>query len=191
VKAAAFATVLCLVAANAHGQPAKQSTDSRLLGMALEDFARRSDTMSLHKDGIVLIEGETAPWTLEKVGYFSLGREGAKCPIGSGLYADVAARNSSRESAAPLVGPAAVKWRLLGKEEADLPKGRLFVDRTAGGEAIKTIAIVSKPGYSRGGDAALVLFQFTWSMHAAIAQYLMRREGADWKIECSELKFYP
>jgi len=163
--------------------------DVLVLETVLADFAQRRDTMSPHEDGIVLVQQETATWTLETIGYFSLGRDNQKCAIPSELFQSLVLRNPSKESVKSLLRPSS-KWRvMLEGEEKTRP--RTYLDKTAKGEAIKTIAWLSKPAYSSKGDTAFVLFHFRWSIHGAIAQYLMQRTGADWKVSCSDLVFYP
>ncbi len=189
MRSIAFAAALCFASAASLGQEVTPSPDASLVRAALGDFVRRTDTMSLHRDGVVLIERETSAWTMETIRYFSLGRESAKCPIARDLYEAVAVRNPAKELAAPLVAKSP-KWRLLAKDEAGSRAG-YAVDKSSSGERVKTLAVISRPGYSAKADAALVLFHFRWSMHSAIAQYLLRKEGSQWKIGCSELMFYP
>jgi hypothetical protein len=62
---------------------------------------------------------------------------------------------------------------------------------TSVGEPIKTIATISLPAYSAGGDTAFVIFGFTWSIHSAVAQYVVRQSGQGWKVQCLQLRFYP
>jgi hypothetical protein len=53
------------------------------------------------------------------------------------------------------------------------------------------LTIDVKPGYSQGGNTALVMFFFRWSMHTALAQYLVETSREGWQVRCSPLRFYP
>jgi len=165
------------------------SRDARVIAATLEDFGARTDTMSLHEDGITLIRPETGSWALESLRGLSLERGDDKCETSRELYDRLIARNSSAVSAARLVS-ASKKWRLVRPQETEKAPF-ILPDRTSVGEPIKTIVTISLPAYSASGDAAFVVFGFTWSIHGAVAQYVLRQSGQGWKVRCSQLRFYP
>ena len=180
VVSLAFVLTLCACGA---------SRDARVIAAALEDFGARTDTNSLHEDGIMLIHQETGPWTTEMLRGLSLDRGDDKCETSQELYESLIVRNSSAKSATPLV-LASKKWRLVKPEETE-KSPFILPDMASVGEPIKTVAMISLPAYSAVGDTALVIFGFQWSIHGALAQYVVRQSGPGWKVQCSQLRFYP
>jgi hypothetical protein len=144
--------------------------------------------MSLHGNGVVLVDPMTDSWTAQKIGMYSLDRRtNAKCPRMIALLATVTVANAASTSAASLLAQSP-KWRLLREDEKSSWE---YLDVTKTGEPIKTIASLSNPAYSADGAAAAVLMRFRWSIHDALAQYLVERTADTWKVTCSELVFYP
>jgi hypothetical protein len=119
-----------------------------------------------------------------------MGRDGAKCNVPQELYDRLVARNSAAIPAAPLVSRSKA-WRLIRPDElnGDRLAYRLG-DLTTDGEPIRTVVHVSLPAYSDSGDTAFVTLHFTWSIHGAVAEYLLKSESNRWKVQCSDLLFY-
>jgi len=171
-----------------HGAGAAEPSDAAVVRVVLSDFSARTDTMSFHEDGVLLIQEQTLPWTKEKFDFMSLNREKSKCPISSGFVDAMVARNSDKDSAAALI-PESPRWRVV--RGASLASGIDMLDKTPDGDSIKSLAAVAKPAYSDDGNTALVLFHFRWSRHGAMAIYFAQKVDNAWKIACSELLFYP
>jgi hypothetical protein len=184
-----LAALLAAIAV-ATAQAAPQSTsDAEVTSVVMEHFSSRTDSMSAHESGVTLILPDTAKWSAESIRYFSLNRGDDQCPITQELYDRLAERNSSSGPAAGLVGKSR-KWRAVrpGEEKSEIPSPRASAPPA---EPIKTVVGISRPAFAQGGDLAFVMFSFRWSIHSAIAQYLVKRSGNEWKVVCSQLRFYP
>lgn len=167
------------------------SIDARVIEVVLTHFAGRTDAMSSHEQGIVLVDRDTFPWTRERIRFFTLDqRPNQKCDIAPSLFDALVDRNTAVGSSAPMLAQSK-RWRVVQSSETK-SSGR-FLDLTSSGEPIKTIASLSSPAYSANGDTALVIFLFRWSMHRAIAEYILKRSdnNRDWSVQCSDLVFYP
>jgi hypothetical protein len=165
------------------------SSDAQVIDVVLTDFAQRSDTMSMHEDGVILVDPATFPWSVERLRLYSLTeREHPKCQVAPNFYQDIVDRNRSAEPLVPLVRPSE-RWRLMRADEGRA-LGRIL-DRSAAAEKIKSVVVLSTPGYSVDGHVAFVLFLFRWSIHGAVAIYLVEQSEGAWRVRCSELLFYP
>ena len=159
------------------------SRDADVIAAALEHFTARSDTMPYHESGMTLIEGETYKWVS------GMGDSGAKCEVAQELYDGLVARNAARQPAAPLLATSK-SWRLIQPGDMKGDDSFLFPDKTSAGEPIRTLVRLSMPAYSNNGDAAFVMFSFRWSIHGALARYVLKFSGTDWTVQCSDLFFY-
>lgn len=61
---------------------------------------------------------------------------------------------------------------------------------------IAVALVISQPARAASRDAdvmaaVFVIFYFRWSMHSALAQYVLAKSGGGWKVNCSQLRFYP
>ncbi len=141
--------------------------------------------MPYHESGITLIDARTSKWVP------GMGDSGAKCEVPEDVSDRLAARNAESLAAAPLV-TASRKWRLIRPDEmtGDPPRD-LLPDKTRAGEPIRTIVYLSAPAFSESGDLAFVLLSFRWSVHEAQARYVLKASGSNWKVQCSDLFFYP
>ena len=162
-----------------------ESRDGDVIAATLEHFTARTDTMPWHETGITLIAAQThqafAP---------VMGRDSAKCDVPQELYDHLVARNTAKIPAAPLV-PRSKAWRVIRPDEmvGDSVPFRM-IDVTADGERIKTVVRLSVPAYSDTGDTAFVTLYFKWSIHGAVAEYLLKSSGKRWTVQCSDLLFY-
>jgi hypothetical protein len=161
----------------------RESRDSDVVAAALEHFTGRDDIMPYNKRGITLVE----PQTREFVSGF--GDQDPKCQAPRELYEELATRNAMPLSAAPLVS-ASGKWRLIRPEETTGDELGYMTDRTMEGEPIRTIVRLSVPAYSGDGQAALLIFHFKWSIHSALARYVLQFSEDGWRVQCSDLRFY-
>ena len=177
-----------LLLAFCHGPLAAQTPDAAVMQAVLSDFTARKDTMSLHEDGVLLIEEQTVAWNKEKAAFNLPRRAGDKCPIGAGFVDALIARNPASESAAALI-PQSSRWRLL--RAGDVTQELAALDKAPDGSLVKSIAAVGKPAYSEDGNTALVLFAFRWSRHGAMAKYFVHKADNAWRTQCTELVFYP
>lgn len=186
MRVPAFVAVMAIVTAD----PAWcASRDVEVMATVLEHFAARTDSMSMHHAGITLIRHDTYPWTAELIRGLSLRRDEAGCEIPEELYDRLIESNVVAQPAALLI-PTSDKWRLAQAHEEQFSRIDIL-DKTSDGQLIKTVAHVSMPAYSRRGEAAFVTFFFRWSIHQAVAQYLMRKHPNGWRVDCSRLTFYP
>jgi hypothetical protein len=78
---------------------ASETSDCALLNLALSHFASRTDTMSPHEDGNILVNEQAAQWTEDKARFYGLARNRkAKYPIPRDLINALVARNATGES---------------------------------------------------------------------------------------------
>ena len=175
-------TVVILCAVSQAGCGA--SRDADVIAATLEHFTARADTMPWHKTGVTLIAAETQSFVP------GMGRDSAKCNVPQELYDRLVARNSGTIPAAPLV-PRSEAWRVIRPDEmvGDSVPFRM-IDLTPDGKPIRTVVRLSVPAYSDSGDTAFVSLHFKWSIHGAVAEYLLKSVGNAWKVECSDLLFY-
>ena len=166
------------------------AADTVVLTSVLADFANRTDTMSGPAEGVLLIQSETSVWTPEKIGYYSLRSRTKNCRVSSELFDSLASKNSASISTTTLITPTK-RWRVLSKGEEESILSSRYLDRTVRGERVKTVVELSNPAYSPSGSNALVLLSFRWSIHGALAKYQLQKTGSVWKVQCSELVFYP
>jgi hypothetical protein len=178
------ATVIILSAVLQLGCDA--SRDADVITATLEHFTARADTMPWHKTGLTLIAAQTQKFVP------GMGRDSAKCHVPQELYDRFVARNAAALPAAPLVSSSKA-WRLIRPDEmeGDPPAHDLrLTNQTADGEPVKTVVTLSVPAYSDRRDTVFLKLHFTWSIHGAVAEYLLKSAGNDWKVECSDLLFY-
>ena len=179
---AATVIILCAVVQAGCGA----SRDADVIAKTLEHFTARADTMPWHNTGITLIAAQTQKFVP------GMGRDSAKCDVPQELYDRFVARNAAALPAAPLVPPSKA-WRLIRPDEmeGDPPGYRWrLTNETADGEPVKTLVMLSVPAYSDRGDTAFLKLHFTWSIHGAVAEYVLKSAGSAWKVECSDLLFY-
>jgi len=177
-----------LAAVTVLGAEAALPIDQEVTGAALNHFASREDA-SIGRDGLILIQSKTRKWTGELLRMFSLRRGNDACPITDELYDQLIERNSGEVPAEALIR-ASPRWRLALPMEENSVGGRGF-NRSASGEPVRTVVSISRPAWSAKGDRAFVMFSFQWSMHSAIAHYLVERSTDGWTVKCSQLRFYP
>jgi hypothetical protein len=161
--------------------------DQAVVSTVLDDFTSRSD-VSLPSAGITLIAAETEPWSAEKYRYFNFDPRRDTCGVSSQVVEQHFARNVGSESAGWLV-QSRDRWRLATLAELDsLDDGvpTLLPYR----EEVRTSASISWPTYSADGSSALVLVHFRWSIHDAVAHYVVEGSGLHWKVRCSQFRFY-
>jgi hypothetical protein len=177
-----------LAAAAVLGVDAKMPADAEVVATALAHFASREDT-SIGKEGLILLRPRTGNWTDQLLRGFSLRRGNDDCPLTSELYDRLVERNAVDAPVKELLRKSP-GWRIARASEEK--QNRLgFADKSEEGEPVRTIARISYPAWSVDGDTAFVMFFFRWSMHSAIAQYLIGRSSEGWSVKCSQLRFYP
>ncbi len=166
-----------------HGN-ALATPEAEIVGAALQHFASRTDTSSPHENGTILIE----PMSSTYVGSWPTSENPSEsCVFPTSLVSTLVARNKSAVKASTLL-PATRKWRVL--TDKDREGNRVYsLYSLPTGENIKTIMSLSRPAISKDGAMAAVIFEFRWSMHGALAFYLLNRVGASWKVRCSDLAF--
>jgi hypothetical protein len=169
-------------------QSAWCGTEREAFGVVLADLATRTDLHSTRNDGVILIRPTTQAWSTDALRVFNLLDRPGTCGVSGDMYQALASANAVPTDVGKSL-PDSTHWRVLSP--ADLPTRSLIPDKTISGEAIKTTAHLSNPGLIAGTDTALLLVSFTWSMHAGIAQYVLRHGPVGWQIKCSELIFYP
>lgn len=163
--------------------------DQEVTTVVLTHFAERQDA-SIGKEGVILVRPSTQPWTDERMRTFGGLREpSGPCRVPDDLYVEFAKRNAAGSNASALIGPS-TRWRLATEAELKPGPGG-FSYQTATGAPARTFVDPVRPAYSRRGKIAFVMFHYTWSMHSAIAQYLVEKSLNGWSVKCSELKFYP
>jgi hypothetical protein len=166
-----------------------QTPDADVTTAVLSHFAQRTDTLSLHEGGVILVRENT--WAIRPqfpVGTIVADRDVERCPKMREFVGIWIERNSVSESAKPLL-LYSERWQLIRNDD---PRTSLVFREGAGsGEKVKTIATVTKPAFSPDGKAAFVLFNFTWSIHGADAKYLAEQTSVGWRVTCSNLSFYP
>jgi len=159
------------------------SRDADVIAAALEHFTARTDTMPYHENGVTLIETQTQKWVP------GMGDSGAKCEVSQELLDGLVARNDARQPAAPLL-IRSKSWRLVQPDDMKGDPPILWQDETSAGEPVRTVVQLSMPAYSERGDSAVVMLSFRWSIHGAIARYVLESSGDDWRVQCSDLFFY-
>ena len=181
--------VLCILAmAVAFGVDAKTPADEEVIATAFAHFAARDDAL-IGKDGLILIRPRSGNWTDQLLRGFSLRRGNDECPLTSELYDRLIARNAVDAPVQDLIRKSPA-WRVARTSE-ETPNRLGFAEKSEGGESVRTIARISYPAWSPDGQTAFVMFFFRWSMHSAIAQYLIERSSGGWSVKCSQLRFYP
>jgi len=48
-----------------------------------------------------------------------------------------------------------------------------------------------RPGYSKDGQLAIVMFSIPWSIHHADATYVLVRQDGAWKVRVRQFVIYP
>ena len=139
--------------------------------------------MPYHQDGVTLIETQTQKWVP------GMGDSGAKCEVSQELLDRLVTRNEVPQPAAPLLVKSK-KWRLVRPDDMKGDPPRLWQDETGAGEPVRTVVRLSMPAYSERGDSAVVILSFSWSIHSAIARYVLKSSDSDWRVQCSDLFFY-
>ena len=161
--------------------------DQAVVSAVLDDFTSRSD-VSLPSAGITLIASETEPWSAEKYRYFNFDPQRDTCGVSSQVLEQHFARNLRSESAGWLV-QSHDRWRLATLAELNSLDDSIATLLTYSAE-VRTSASISWPTYSADGNSALVLVHFRWSMHDAVAHYVVEGSGLRWKVGCSQFRFY-
>jgi hypothetical protein len=152
--------------------------DSEVIAAVLDHFAAQPDAVFGRKAGLIFVAPETEGWSKNQV----LTYGGNRCESAPDFYDAFAARNSSSTSTRSLVVDSA-KWRLPrpGEETND---GRFVVLKTADGQPVKTIAWISLPAFSVNDESAFVMFWYWWSVHRAIAHYVLEKTDLKWRVKC-------
>jgi len=168
---------------------ASTSIDQEVVAAVLDHFAARDDA-SIGKDGVILLRPNTQQWTDERIRGFGGLRDGTDtCAVTDDLYAQLVKKNTTETPASGLVGTSE-KWRFATDSEMK-PGPFGFSYKTSSGAPARTLAGVVRPAYSAQGDTAFLMFRYSWSMHSAIAQYIVQRTHNGWSVKCSQLRFYP
>jgi hypothetical protein len=179
---AAFVALAPAIVASAN------SVDRDVITAALNDFVRRSDAGFYDPAGKLLIWPKTEK---QIVGFDQLGPFQGDCPIDPPLYESLIRKNQSQRSAVGLVEPSP-EWRFVrNDEEKTIAPQHPPRPGAKKGEPLKTVVGLYHPAVSDAGDKAVVTLHFAWSIHSASARYLLERSGAEWRVTCSKLRFYP
>jgi hypothetical protein len=162
--------------------------DADVIDAVLKHFTVRTDIQTTSPDGVTLVAQETEWWSEDRFNGFTLNRQSDSCELPPGLLERYFERNAKSTSSDALVTPQR-KWRLVTTQELD---GFTYgvPTQTPSGEDIRTLVSLSYPAYSPNGDTAFLMLGFTWSVHSAIAQYVMTRSDDEWVVQCSRLHFY-
>jgi hypothetical protein len=182
--------ILLLASACDQNEPVWQPTpaeDRKVLTVILEHFSARKDIMSVSDDGVVLIRPEVG--TGVDVNLPANDGSTIPCEAPSDALKMSSDRSQIYQSAAEVVSDTP-KWKLATPAELEqaAPIPPFGVERTL--PRAKTVVAVTIPGYSDKGRVATAVINFSWSIHGARAQYLLKRTGNDWKVTCSKLTFY-
>jgi len=181
--------VVALVISAAALNVVAAAPDREVIAVVLNHFANRDDA-SIGKDGVILLRPRTQQWTDERIrGFCELRDKSGGCAISDELYAELVKRNASEMPASELVGDSQ-RWRFASESELK-PDAFGFSYKTESGGPARTLAKVVRPAYSAKGDTAFLMFSYAWSMHSAIAQYIVEKSPNGWVVKCSQLRFYP
>jgi hypothetical protein len=163
--------------------------DADVVFAVLNHFASRDDA-SIRKDGVILLLPRTQQWTNERIRGFGGLRDGTDiCATTDELYDQLVKRNLTETPASGLVG-SSERWRFASETELE-PGSFGFSYKTDSGAPARTMAGLVRPAYSANGETAFLMFGYAWSMHSAIAQYIVERTRNGWTVKCSQLRFYP
>ena len=163
--------------------------DRPALKAVLEHFATRSDAHFYDQSAILAINPKTQETRGRDSDYQYLNQGEGNCGIPESLYLSLRKRNATAIAATKLAGKSPL-WRVVSAEEAKVINPAWPPPMGKKREPVKTLVTLTKPGYSADGNSALVNLSFVWSIHGAEARYLLRREGSNWKVTCSQLIFY-
>ncbi len=170
------AVIVAAVITSAHAS----TMDQEVTEVVLKHFADRQDA-SIPKEGVILVRPSTQTWTEERMrGFAGLREASGPCRVPEELFVEFAKRNPRQSDASALIGNS-TRWRLATEAELATPST----------PPARTLIGPVRPAYSRRGKTALVMFHYAWSMHTAVAQYLVEKSLNGWSVKCSMLKFYP
>jgi hypothetical protein len=156
--------------------------DARIIELVAAHFAARTDTAASNEAGTLLIKPTTRHWTAP-ISAEQLGQNMSGPPLAlpDDAVANLNARN--REPVAlPAIGDHGGSYRRLGMNEHSPTV-------VSPNPTVKTVAAFALPGYSQDRRYAVVHLEFSWSMHAAYATYLLERTGSGWGVTSSALVF--
>ena len=163
------------------------ASDQAVVSAVLEDFTSRSD-VNLPSSGVTLIAAETERWSAEKYRFFNFDPSRDTCGVSSQILERHLARNVVAESTASLVQSPGL-WRLASPTDVESLDQGLAMQLPTGQE-VRTIASITWPTYSDSGNSAFMLLHFRWSIHDAVAHYVVSSTGRGWKVTCSQFRFY-
>jgi hypothetical protein len=183
---ALVAALLAACSQSSHGN----DSDVEAISAALVHLAQRDDATFPNKHGLLLVEPTSAVWTTQDLQTFGIYTRRNECQPRLEPMDLVVSRNSAPLPLQNMLSPS-IGWRFVGTAEAS-KAGEGFPLQTSDGTPIKTVASISLPAFSNDGTEALVLVSFPWSVHTAIAEYVLTTNDSDeWKVKCSELHIYP
>lgn len=183
-----IATLAIAVGLTASSAAVGLTTDQAVIEAALTHFAARKDAWFYDNSAPLAIwpRIEKSRWTADSYQYFNQGE--GNCAVEQSLFEALRKRNQVGGPSSELLAKSDA-WRLVRAEEEKTISPAFPPPPGVHRAPIKTLARLSRPGYSVDGSRALVFFSFNWSIHGADAQYVLTRANGTWVVACSHLSF--